>query len=84
MKRIGHNIQDLGKLLKKQRNQLNLSQTQLAQLAGVSLNLVSQIELGKPRVQFVKLLQILQVLGLQLRVELGSAGLVIDKKMSEK
>lgn len=81
MKKLEQHIQELGQLIKKQRNQKNLSQTQLAHLAGVSLNLVSQIEAGKPRVQFVKLLQVLQVLGLQLKIELGPANLIIERKL---
>lgn len=84
MKNREHCIQELGQLIKTQRNQMKLSQTQMAELAGVSLNLISQIELGKPRVQFIKLLQVLQTLGLQLKVELGPAGLVIAKNFLDK
>lgn len=84
MKKLELHIHELGQLIKRQRNKLSLSQTQLAHLSGVSLNLISQIESGKPRVQFVKLLQVVQVLGLQFKVELGSATLVIEKKLSEK
>jgi y4mF family transcriptional regulator len=75
-------IKELGQLIKNQRNLMKLSQTQLAQLAGVSLNLISQIESGKPRVQLIKLLDVLQVLGLQFKVESGSAVVVIEKKLS--
>lgn len=81
MSKLESNIQNLGALIKKQRNHMNLSQTQLAQLAGVSLNLISQIEAGKPRVQFIKLIQVIQVLGLQLKAESGSSGLSIEKKL---
>lgn len=84
MNKREHCIQELGQLIKTQRNQMKLSQTQMAELAGVSLNLISQIELGKPRVQFIKLLQVLQTLGLQLKVELGPAGLVIAKNLLDK
>ncbi len=81
MKKIENDISALGKTIKRLRVSQNLSQNQLAQLAGVSLNLISQIESGKPRVQFIKLLQVLNALGLQLHVELGSTHLVIDKKL---
>jgi y4mF family transcriptional regulator len=84
MKKREQNIQELGRLIKTQRNQMKLSQTQMAELAGVSLNLISQIELGKPRVQFIKLIQVLQTLGLQLKIELGPAGLVIAKNLLDK
>jgi y4mF family transcriptional regulator len=84
MKKIENDISTLGKTIKRQRVSRNLSQNQLAQLAGVSLNLISQIESGKPRVQFIKLLQVLNALGLQLHVEFGSTHLVIDKKLIEQ
>jgi y4mF family transcriptional regulator len=73
---------EIGTVIRKQRNLRGLNQTQLAQLAGVSLNLISQIEKGKPRVQFAKILQILTVLGLQFKIEVGAAGLIIDKKLN--
>lgn len=79
MNKLETKIEGLGQLIKKQRLQLKLNQTQLAQLAGVSLNLISQIELGKPRVQFIKILKVLQILGLQLKVESGSQGITYGK-----
>lgn len=75
---------ELGLVIKQQRLQRNLTQTQLARLARVSLNLISQVEAGKPRMQFVKLLQVLNVLGLQIKIEVGSFGLVIEKKLESK
>lgn len=69
----------LGHVIRNQRKKKRLSQTGLALLAGVSLNLVSQIESGKPRVQLVKILHLLNVLGLQLKVGVGRDVLVLEK-----
>jgi y4mF family transcriptional regulator len=77
-------VAKLGLIIKQQRLQRNLNQAQLASLARVSLNFISQIEAGKPRMQFVKLLQVLNVLGLQLKIEVGASGLVIEEKLEDQ
>lgn len=69
----------LGAAIKSCRKNLNLSQTELADLASVSLNYISQLENGKPRLQFDKLLDVLGVLGLELEIRPGKAKLVIAK-----
>mgnify|MGYP001580069277 FL=1 len=77
-------VAKLGLIIKQQRLQRKLNQAQLASLARVSLNFISQIEAGKPRMQFVKLLQVLNVLGLQLKIEVGASGLVIEEKLEDQ
>ena len=77
-------VAKLGLIIKQQRLQRNLNQAQLASLARVSLNFISQIEGGKPRMQFVKLLQVLNVLGLQMKIEVGASGLVIEEKLEDQ
>lgn len=84
MKDANQLVAKLGLIIKQQRLQRNLNQTQLASLARVSLNFISQIEAGKPRMQFVKLLQVLNVLGLQLKIEVGASGLVIEEKLEDQ
>lgn len=74
----------LGMAIKNCRKKLNLSQTELADLAGVSLNYVSKIELGQPRAQLDKLLDILEVLGLELTLGPGKSRLVISKELNIK
>ncbi len=72
---------NLGATVKSCRKALNLSQTELAELAGVSLNYVSQLENGKPRIQFDKLLDVLGVLGLELEIKPGNSGLSIVEEL---
>ncbi|HMM58567.1 MAG TPA: helix-turn-helix transcriptional regulator [Candidatus Rifleibacterium sp.] len=64
----------LGATIKDCRKKLGLTQTQLADLAGVSLNYVSQLENGKPKTQLDKLLAVIDVLGLELALTPGSSG----------
>ena len=64
----------LGAAIKDCRKKLGLTQTQLADLAGVSLNYVSQLENGKPKTQLDKLLAVIDVLGLELTLTPGSSG----------
>lgn len=84
MKDANQLVTKLGLIIKQQRLQRKLNQAQLASLARVSLNFISQIEAGKPRMQFVKLLQVLNVLGLQLKIEVGASGLVIEEKLEDQ
>lgn len=71
--------QKLGTAIKKCRKRLNLSQTELADLAGVSLNYISKLEIGKPKAQLDKLLDVMSILGLEFSLEPGKARLVIAK-----
>ncbi|HQB83748.1 MAG TPA: helix-turn-helix domain-containing protein, partial [Candidatus Rifleibacterium sp.] len=59
-------------------------QTQLADLAGVSLNYVSQLENGKPKTQLDKLLAVIDVLGLELTLTPGSSGFRTSEDMVEE
>jgi len=68
----------LGQAIRKQRKALRLTQVQLAQLAGCGLAFLYQLEKGKPSVRLDKLLDVLEVLGLQLRLESGREVLVVD------
>jgi HTH-type transcriptional regulator / antitoxin HipB len=61
----------LGRTMSEQRKQFGLSQTELAELASVSLNFISLVEAGKTTVQLAKVLDVLNVLGLQLAIEPG-------------
>lgn len=66
----------LGLAIEAERKRRRLTQTQLAELSNTSINFVSQIERGKPTAQIGKVVEVLQILGLQLAIEKGSAGLV--------
>lgn len=66
----------LGRAIEAERKRRKLTQTHLAELSNSSINFVSQIERGKPTAQIGKVLNVLRILGLQLAIERGSAGLV--------
>lgn len=66
----------LGLAIEAERKRRRLTQTQLADLTNTSINFVSQVERGKKTAQIGKVIDILQILGLQLVIEKGSAGVV--------
>ena len=66
----------VGSAIETERKRRDLSQTQLAQLSQTSINFISQIEAGKASAHIGKVLEVLKVLGLQLNIEKGSAGVV--------
>ncbi|MBW2702793.1 MAG: type II toxin-antitoxin system Y4mF family antitoxin [Deltaproteobacteria bacterium] len=70
--------QALGRAIRHQRKALRLTQAQLAQLAGCGVAFLYLLESGKPTVRLDKLLDVLDVLGLQLKLELGRGGLVSE------
>lgn len=53
------------------REELELRQSELAELAGCSARFVHAVETGKPTVQLDKLIDVLGVLGLHLVVDRG-------------
>lgn len=60
--------QDVGKLIHTVRKQLGVTQADLALTAGTGLRFIIELEKGKPTCQFGKVLQVLQVLGIQLKL----------------
>ena len=65
-------MQLLGQAIRQRRKILQLTQGDLAAMAGMSKNLVCQIESGKMTVQTAKLLDLLDVLGLHFVLDNGS------------
>jgi HTH-type transcriptional regulator / antitoxin HipB len=59
----------LGSAVLKARNQLGLTQPQLALAAGVGVRFIVELEAGKPTVRLETLLKVLQALGGRLAVE---------------
>jgi y4mF family transcriptional regulator len=55
----------LGRQIRDRRRRLDLSQDQLAELAGVSLRFVGALERGKPTVRLSALLAVCEALGLK-------------------
>lgn len=58
----------LGLEVKKRRRERRLSQQAVADLAGVSLNVVKAIEKGQTNIRFDLLLRVLDLFGIQLEM----------------
>ncbi len=63
----GH--ETLGATVRRRRRELNLLQSQVAQMAEVSERLVREVEHDKPSLRLDTLRRVLAVLGLELRAE---------------
>jgi len=63
MKRI-LKTNDIGSFVRQKRNQLNMTQPQLAAICGAGVRFISDLENGKQTMQIGKILEILHVLGL--------------------
>lgn len=62
-------IENLGYKIRDERKARGLTQSQLATLAHVSLNFVSQLESGKPTVRLDKILVVMKILGLEIKIQ---------------
>ncbi|MDZ7828958.1 MAG: helix-turn-helix transcriptional regulator [Halofilum sp. (in: g-proteobacteria)] len=62
-------VADLGATIRAARKRAGLEQKDAAGLAGVGLRFLSDLERGKPTVRMDKVLQVLDVLGLELTVQ---------------
>jgi len=70
-------LKKLGQLIRKFRKNQNLSQQQLASLAGVGINFVSQVENGKETAHIGKVLKLAKMVEIELHVQRGKNGLVV-------
>ena len=59
---------DLGQLVRSQRNKLSLRQLDLAGLGNTGNRFIVELENGKPTVQLQKVLDVLDLLGLEVAV----------------
>lgn len=66
----------LGAVIAAERKRRKLTQGKLASLSNTSINFISQIERGKKTAQIGKILDVLQLLGIQLVIERGASGVV--------
>lgn len=64
-------VMDVGKAAKLARKAANLTQTELALVAGVGHRFIVDLEKGKETVQFGLVLKVLSVLGITLRHDGG-------------
>lgn len=60
---------EIGKMVRYFRKHANLSQQQLAELAGVGKTVIFDIEKGKTTIQLDSLLKVLDVLNIKLKFE---------------
>lgn len=66
------NNQQIGKIIQERRDYLNLTQKDVAEIAGISFKSISEIELGIRNPSLNTLKSVLDVLGLELKVQIKS------------
>jgi transcriptional regulator with XRE-family HTH domain len=66
------NNQQIGKLIQERRDYLNLTQKDVAEMAGITFKSISEIELGIRNPTLNTLKGVLDVLGLELTVQIKS------------
>jgi transcriptional regulator with XRE-family HTH domain len=64
------NNQQIGKIIQERRDYLNLTQKDVAEMAGITFKSISEIELGIRNPSINTLNKILDVLGLELSVQI--------------
>lgn len=64
---------DLGLAVRIRRRERDLTLVETAELAGVGVRFMSELENGKPTVRLDKVMQVIGALGLELAVEAGPA-----------
>lgn len=66
------NNQQIGKIIQERRDYLNLTQKDVAEMAGITFKSISEIELGIRNPTINTLNKVLNVLGLDLSVQIKS------------
>ncbi|MBP6357817.1 MAG: helix-turn-helix transcriptional regulator [Sediminibacterium sp.] len=66
------NNQQIGNLIQERRDYLNLTQKDVAEMAGITFKSISEIELGIRNPTVNTLISVLDVLGLELSVHIKS------------
>lgn len=59
-------IAELGKIVRRRRKQMGISQADLSGMTGLGNRFIVDLEKGKPTIQFEKVLLILSLLGIDL------------------
>jgi HTH-type transcriptional regulator / antitoxin HipB len=67
--RIVRTALDVGQMVKRQRNDMNLRQLDVAGLANTGNRMIVDVENGKPTVQLQKVLDLLDILGLEVLIQ---------------
>lgn len=71
---VVHAAADVGQIVRAQRHALNLRQIDLAGIGNTGNRLIVDIEKGKPTVQLQKVLDVLDLLGLEVVVRQKASG----------
>lgn len=66
MDAVVHAVSDLGALLRTRRKALGFTQARVAALCGTGVRFISDLENGKPRIEFQKALDVAAALGVDL------------------
>lgn len=66
------NNQKIGKIIQERRDYLNLTQKDVAEMAGITFKSISEIELGLRNPTLNTLKGVLDVLGLELKIQIKS------------
>lgn len=64
----------IGDMIAKRRDELRLKQEDLAEMAGIAIKTIYQLESGKGNPSFSTMEKILQVLGLEMNVNIKKTG----------
>jgi HTH-type transcriptional regulator/antitoxin HipB len=73
----------LAAAVRARRKSVALPQRELSQLAGCGLDFIYDVEAGKPTLRLNKLIDVLVVLGLELVLDEGKAGLSIARSLKD-
>ena len=71
----------LGRAIRSRRRALKLTQKTLAAYAGVGVAFLYELEKGKASVQMDKLAQVLDVLGLEIKLQERTKGISTDDEL---
>ena len=63
------NTHEIGQQIKRRRQELNINQQTLSYLSGVGINTIVAIERGTGNPSMETLMKIMQILGLQIKIE---------------
>jgi HTH-type transcriptional regulator/antitoxin HipB len=74
-----HGNEPLGKVLSQRRHELGLTQEELADLSGVSLRLIHELEHNKVSVRLDNLLRVINALGFHLELARGATHGIVTK-----
>ena len=74
----------LSAALRAQRKALGLTQHELARLAGCGPDFIYDLESAKPTIRLDKLLDVLAVLGLELRLDVGKRVLAVAEHLTRQ